>query len=156
MKNQHNYWQLYKSTGNNPLIVHTAVLTQCHTRLLYHCLTTCVTYVYFQTFYEDFFIGLRRKSPPLPEIFTVPYYTMILQRPSVIVEDAAFEPRTSAPRSLMRYHWATTSHNCFKIYFLIFFMKLPVPLLFLKVFFLHILDHCQRVEGQKWGMVWNA
>ena len=110
-------WQLYKSTGNNPLIVHTAVLTQCHTRLLYHCLTTCVTYVYFQTFYEDFFIGLRWKSPPLPEIFTVPYYTMILQRPSVIVEDAAFEPRTSAPRSLMRYHWATTSHNCFKIYF---------------------------------------
>ena len=46
-------------------------------------------------FYCIYLLGTGGGSPLYPE--TLQYYTMILQRPRIIGDDAGFEPRTSAP-----------------------------------------------------------
>ena len=51
--------------------------------------------------------------PIYPEILQ--YYTMILQRPRIIVGDTEFGPGTSAPDEVWRYQWATTSQFLFLI-----------------------------------------
>ena len=51
--------------------------------------------VYFLLFWSCLFC-LRGRVPPLPWDF-LHYFTMILQRIRIIVVDAGFEPRTSAP-----------------------------------------------------------
>ena len=53
---------------------------------------------------NTYFFGLRWRFPSLPEILQYLYYTMILQRPRIIVGDAGFEPGTSAPEV-----WRTAS-----------------------------------------------
>ena len=81
-------------------------------------------------FFYNFFFASGVGSPLYPEILQ--YYTMILQRPRIIVGDAELEPGPFAPEVWRATKWATTSHsNPFTVRYLSLKQHLKYPKLYL-------------------------